>query len=260
MKTLSLLIPVYNEERRLDKTFNALKAGFDTNGLKFEKIIFVNDGSLDKTSEVITNNKKDLEKATNAVVELVAYKPNQGKGNAIRVGMQKSTSDYTLFFDADMATPLTEFSKFAPYIKAGADIIIGTRKNGQSTVQVHQPFIRENMGKVFTLLSKTMLNTWVTDFTCGFKVFSKEAKDQIFTRSLIKRWGYDSEILFLARKLGYQINEKAVLWYDDSDTKVDLKKAVVTSMMELIKIRYYDISGKYHLSRIPNFVRQFKFT
>lgn len=245
MKTLSFVIPVYNEEKRLEKTLQALGKGFDFNGINLKEIIFVNDGSTDKTVSMLKAECKKLEKATEARVNIISYQPNKGKGHAIRTGMLASTSDYTLFFDADMATPLSEFKKFIPFIKQGKPVIIGTRKNGESTVVKHQPFYRENMGKVFTLLANIILNTWVTDFTCGFKAFSYQAKEDIFQKSRVNGWGYDAEILFLAKKLGYEITEKAVVWSDDSRTRVNLIKDTVQSFKELIQIRLTNLSFSY---------------
>jgi dolichyl-phosphate beta-glucosyltransferase len=246
-KTISFIIPLYNEEKRLYKTINALKSAMIPVGLVLEDIIFVNDGSSDDTEFIIKKYKPEIENSTNAQVKLVFYDQNMGKGYAIKTGMRNSKSDYTLFFDADMATPLKELNKFMPYISRGDNVIVGTRKNGESTVLKHQPKYREMLGRVFTLLSQVILNTWVTDFTCGFKAFSREARADIFSRSQINRWGYDSEILFLARKLDYKITEKAVLWTDDENTKVKLFKAIFTSFSELVRIRFYEFTGQYNL-------------
>jgi len=142
-------------------------------------------------------------------------------------------------------------------MQRGEDVIIGTRKNGESTVVEHQPLYRELLGRCYTLLSQMILNTWATDFTCGFKAFSQNAKVEIFTRGQIDRWGYDSEILFLAKRLGYKINEKAVLWFDDSDTRVNLFKAVFTSLSELMRIRMYEFTGKYELSYAKRLATRF---
>lgn len=248
-KTITFVIPVYNEEKRIIKTVTALRNAVIPQYLNLEKIIFVNDGSTDATSKLLNKFSNQIAQDTNTPVQILSYKENKGKGYAIKIGMTYSNSDYTLFFDADMATPLSELEKFVPFMKEGKPVIVGTRKNGESTVVEHQPRLRELMGRAFTLLSQIMLNTWVTDFTCGFKAFSREAKDNIFGRSRINRWGYDSEILYLARRLGYNLTEKAVIWSDDKNTKVKLFRAVFTSLSELIRIRYYSISGAYLLSR-----------
>jgi len=256
-KTISFVIPVYNEEKRLIKTVAALRNAEIPQSLKLHKIIFVNDGSKDKTLSLLHKYSPDIASDTKAVVQLVTYDKNKGKGYAIKTGMKYSESDYTLFFDADMATPLRELEKFVPFMNEHRPVIIGTRKNGESTVVRHQPRHRELMGRAYTLLSQLILNTWVTDFTCGFKAFSKDAKADIFSRSRICRWGYDSEILFLARKLGYNMVEKSVVWSDDRNTKVKLSRAVFTSLLELIKIRWYAAIGRYDFGYAKKLVTRF---
>jgi dolichyl-phosphate beta-glucosyltransferase len=246
-KSISFLIPVYNEEKRLIKAVAAIKNVVIPAGLELEKIIFVNDGSQDETLRLLNKFGSEIEKYSGYKVEVISYDTNRGKGYAIRKGMEASHSDYTLFFDADMATPLSELEKFVPYIKNGENVIVGTRKNGESTVVKHQPKLREALGKVYTLLSQAILNTWVTDFTCGFKAFSRQAKNDIFSRCKIDRWGYDSEVLFLAKELGYKINEKAVLWSDDRNTRVKLSSAMLTSFIELLRIRFYNFTGQYSI-------------
>ena len=161
--TLDIIIPVYNESQRLKLTFQALNSFATPRGLKISKVIFVNDGSTDATLEVLESAKIKFPK------KIITYTHNQGKGSAIKLGFLNATADYALFMDADMSTPLTELSKLLPYIKEKIPVVIGTRKNGHSTVTVHQPWVREHLGKVFTFLSQLILNTWVTDFTCGFK-------------------------------------------------------------------------------------------
>jgi len=236
MKTISFVIPIYNEEQRLQKTFLALRKFRTPEGLKLQEVIFVDDGSIDNTKLKIQNAKLSLTKKLKAKIRIVSYAQNKGKGYAVKQGMLTASSDYTLFFDADMSTPLYELKKFMPYIKAGKDVIIGTRKNGESTVLVHQSKVRELLGRSFTLITKLALGLNVTDFTCGFKAFSKEAKNKIFKQSTINTWGYDAEILFLANKFGFPIQEKAVLWSNDKNTKVKLYKAIPQTFMELFLI------------------------
>jgi len=239
MKTLSFVIPIYNEEKRLSKTFLALKNFSAPKELSLKEIIFVNDGSTDKSEFIIKSEKSKIEQKLKATVKIVSYTQNKGKGYAVKQGMLVSNSDYTLFFDADMSTSLSEINKFLPFIKEGANVIIGTRKNGKSTVIVHQPKLRELLGRSFTLITKTALRLNVTDFTCGFKAFSKEAKNKIFKVSKINTWGYDAEILFLANKYKFAIQEKAVTWSNDKETKVKLYKAIPQTFMELFLIYWY---------------------
>lgn len=245
MKSLSFVIPVYNEEKRLKLTLDALKEATIPHGLKLKEVIFVDDGSKDKTAAKIKAAKAGLKKKLKAEITLLSYARNKGKGYAVRLGMLSTKTDYALFFDADMSTPLAELRKFATPMRLGVDVVIGTRKNGKSTVIVHQPLYRELLGKCFTLLSQIVLNTWVTDFTCGFKVFSKDAISQVFGHAHINRWGYDAEIVFLSRKLGYQIIQIPVVWSNDPRTKVKIYDAVTQTLQELYQIRANDFNGVY---------------
>jgi dolichyl-phosphate beta-glucosyltransferase len=248
MKTLTLVIPVYNEAQRLPKTFSTLNKWQVSAGLKLQQVIFVNDGSTDTSLKILKNTPLKFAK------KVISYPKNMGKGYAVKKGMLASKSDYTLTLDADMATTPSQIKRFLPFIKKNTDIIIGTRKNGHSTVTVHQPFIRENLGKIFTKLSQVILGVPVTDFTCGFKAFNQQAKNDIFKRSLINRWGYDAEILFLAHKLGYSIQEKSVPWADQKGTKVNLVKDSVNSLLELVTIRIFHLQNKYQInSTSPKF-------
>ncbi len=239
MKTISFVIPVYNEEKRIDKTFEALKRVRLPRGLKLSQIIFVDDGSTDRTFELIRTWIFNLPEVMSQKLSVISYKKNRGKGNAIKLGMLASNSDYTLFFDADMSTPLSELRKLSPFMAKGVSVIIGTRKNGHSTVTRHQPLYRELMGRVFTSLTQFVLQVDVTDFTCGFKAFSKNATRKIFTEARINGWGYDAEILFLALQNGFFVQEVAVTWANDERTKVDLKVAVLKTLFELAQVRWY---------------------
>lgn len=234
MKTLSFIIPVYNEENRIHKTFTALKQLRLNRDLRLVEIIFINDGSTDKTAQLIKNFAQSA--GLSVKITLLTYKINKGKGYALRQGMRQSTADYTLFFDADISTPLSELAKFKPYMDKNIHVIIGTRKNGRSTVTKHQPLVREMLGKIFTRITQLALATDNTDFTCGFKAFSKKAKHTVFSQSQINRWGYDAEILLLTKLNNFSQKEVAVSWADDSNTRVRLGSAVITTLIELTKL------------------------
>jgi dolichyl-phosphate beta-glucosyltransferase len=188
---------------------------------------------------------KQLPKALRLKVIVISYKNNRGKGYAIRQGMLASVADYTLFFDADMSTPLSEIKKFAPHMKQNIDIIIGTRKNGKSTVIKAQPLYRRMLGKTFTTLANFIMQTTVTDFTCGFKAFSKQAKDTIFPLTNIDRWTYDAEIIFIGQKYGFPTKEVAVAWSNDDRSKVRIIKDITTTLYELFIIRMHSLNGRY---------------
>lgn len=242
MKTIDFIIPVYNEQARLKLTFQALNSFIPPHGLTVNKVIFVNDGSSDATLKLVRRTPLQFRK------RIVTYSHNQGKGSAIKLGFLNATADYALFFDADMSTPLTELSKFMPFIRENIPVIIGTRKNGHSTVTIHQPLVREKLGKVFTFLSQLILNTWVTDFTCGFKAFSRPAYTTIAPLMTINRWGFDSEIIFLAKIYNFTIQEKALIWADNRNSRVNIFKDSYRSFMDLFQIRLNHLFGRYQLN------------
>lgn len=245
MITLSFVIPVFNEENRIKHALHELKQASFTRDFVLEKVIFVNDGSTDKTITLIRKQKIAIEKRLNAQVEIISYKKNRGKGYAVRQGMLASTADYTLFFDADMSTPLSEIKKFIPWMKKGINTIIGTRKNGKATVIKYQPLYRQLLGKGFTAITNIILQAKTTDYTCGFKAFSKQTKNHIFSIASINRWGYDAEIIFLSGKFGYIIQEVPILWSNNDESKVSILKDVVYSLYELLSIHVINVLRKY---------------
>lgn len=235
MNTLSIIIPVFNEEKRLYKTFKALLTLELPHGLKLEEVIFVNDGSRDTSLYLL----KRFRANSKLPVKILSYGPNKGKGYAVRIGMLASVSNYALLADADISTPFEEINKFMTHIQAGKEVIVGTRKNGHSTVIIHQPKFREVLGKLFTLLTKLFLGISVTDFTCGFKLFSAHSIEKIFPKTKIDRWGYDAEVLYLAIRQHCGVVECPVLWSDDKGTHVNLVRAVPETLWELCKIHYF---------------------
>lgn len=150
--------------------------------------------------------------------------------------MLSSKGDFALLCDADMSTPFSELKKMIPNMHEEYDIVIGTRKNGKSTVIIHQPKVRELLGKGFTYFTQMTLMLPVTDFTCGFKLFSRPTIDSIFGKTIVNRWGYDAEILFLAKNNGFPVIECPVLWSDDRGSHVNVFSAIPTTLLEIAKI------------------------
>lgn len=234
MLFLSVIIPVFNESKRLgnlDKVISYLGSKKD---LKSE-IIVVNDGSSDNTL-ILLKKFKDI--------KIISYPQNRGKGFAVKTGMLGASGDFRLFLDVDLSTPIEELEKVLPQIPK-FEVIIGSRKTDSAKVLIKQSILRENLGKGFTKLSQIILHVDASDFTCGFKCFSKEAADAIFNKVTIERWGFDSEILFLAKKHGYLIKEVPVSWANDRNTKVRFPQDIFNSFAELIKIRLNNLSGRY---------------
>ena len=140
---------------------------------------------------------------------------------------------------------MTELHKFQPHLEEKIDVVIGSRKTKGANVTKRQTALRQKLGEGFTILSNVMLGSGVSDFTCGFKAFRLDVAKKLFGNQKIDRWGYDSEIIFLARKYGFEIKEVPVTWENDERTKVNLFKDVYRSFADLVKIRYFDITGKY---------------
>lgn len=224
---LSLIIPVYNEEKRIHNLKSIIS--YVKKNKKISEIIIVNDGSTDKTNKLL----KDI--AGTHPITIISYKKNRGKGYAIKKGVLAAKGTHVVFIDIDLSTPL---STIGPLVKQipHFDIVIGTRKNKEAKLKQRQPLLRELMGKSFTFLSQTLLRVYVTDFTCGFKCFTKKAAVKIFSQQRIERWSFDAEALFLAKKLNFSIGELPVVWKNDPNTKVKFPQDILISIYELLII------------------------
>ncbi len=236
---LSLIIPAYNEEKIIADNLDLMTSFLRTKKYDWE-IIVVNDGSKDRTPKIVK-----VISAKNKKIKLVDLRVNQGKGAAIRAGIMVAKGEYVIFSDADLSVPISFIDPFLSALEKKGEVVIGSRRTANSNIIKHQNILRESMGKVFTMLSKITANTNITDFTCGFKGFTKEAAAKIFSRTTIDRWVYDTEILYLAQKLRYKIVEVPVDWVNRGDSRVKLMKVVIPSLIDLVRIKIYDFSGKY---------------
>lgn len=239
MKKLSFVIPLFNEAKRVGRGIEAIKKYMDRSPLPCETIL-VDDGSIDNTVALVNDQTRDDPRFT-----IISYPVNKGKGHAVKVGMLIADGDIRLFADIDMSVPIETADAFIAAMKDGHDIVIGTRKTSQSKVMVHQPKYREILGEIFRRTAQQVFAKGITDFTCGFKAFSAQATERIFTRSRINRWSFDAEILFLATRWGMDIFEIPVTWVDDPRTKVNLGTDAARSLLEMFAIRWYGLLGKY---------------
>ena len=228
---LSVVIPAYNEVKRLPQALAICNKW----QLRFPgwEVIFVNDGSTDETAKYLTGFK------------LVSYPVNRGKGFALKQGVTQASQPLVLICDIDFSAPLKELGLLYPFILSGADVAIGSRKVTGAKVLKHQSPIREWLGKQFTNLSKLWLGLSVSDVTCGFKLFKTPAAKKLFAAARISRWGYDAEILFLAKKFHFKIADVAVTWTNDERTKVNMARDVFNSLCDLFLIRWHDRLGRY---------------
>lgn len=237
---ISIIIPCYNEEKRLPDTIRQVLDFLTKNEFGSGEVILVNDGSSDKTLSLI---KSKAAKETG--IKYISYKKNRGKGYALKRGVLRALGKYILLMDADLSTPISQLNNFLPSIKKKYHIVIGTRKNPKSKLLKRQGFIREKLGKAYTVLANLLLSLNVSDVTCGFKIFQNRTAKQLFNKLTIDDWGFDAEILFLARKYKQNIKEIPVTWKNAPDTKVVLIKDMIKSFYDLLLVRFNDAKGIY---------------
>lgn len=236
-KDFTIIIPVYNEEKRIVKTLHSLLKFLKHHNLKLE-IIVVDDGSTDHTLFIL--------KQFIGLIKIVPIAPNRGKGFAIRAGMIAASRETILFMDADLATPLTEISKILRVIiNNDADLVIGSRNLEPHLVR-RTPF-RLLASSIFNFISHLLIPIRYKDTQCGFKVFKEKAAKEIFSRTQIDRWAFDLEVLYLADKLDLKVVECPVEWTDMAGSKVKLFKDAFLMIKDLFRIRFLDLTNSYNL-------------
>ena len=236
---LSVVVPMYNETRRMKHTLPVLAKYFRGQEYSVEFVV-VDDGSSDNTAEMareILGSGRD--------VNVIESRPNRGKGHALKVGMLAARGELVLFTDADLSTPPEESRKFWRWFDEGFDVVIGSRKMAGAVLEKHQPLWRESMGKVFTWLTNRIATKGISDITCGFKCFTNEAAQDLFSRSVIDDWSFDAEVLFIAQKHGLRIKEVPVHWHDERGTKVRVVRDAARALLGLVKIRLNDMRKQY---------------
>ncbi len=237
---LSVIIPAYNEERRLPKTLEEIDKYLSRQGYDYE-ILVVNDGSKDRTVEIAKNLAPKIKNLT-----VTGYEQNRGKGFAVRFGMLEAKGDYRLFTDADNSTSINQIEKMWPEFEKGFDIVIGSRDVKGAVLNPPQPWIRQIiLGEGFKLYRKIIIDLWgIEDTQCGFKCFKKSAAENIFPKCKIDRFAFDPEILIIGKSSGEKIKEIPVYWKNDLESKVKLK-SMFSMALDLLKIRWNLIIKKY---------------
>ncbi|MDP8255503.1 MAG: glycosyltransferase family 2 protein [Candidatus Alcyoniella australis] len=236
---LSVVIPAYNEARRLPDTLNQILNFLEGREDSWELVV-VDDGSSDDTRLVAA---KILEGRENARV--INNGRNLGKGYSVRHGMVQSNGALVLFTDADNSTPIQELDKLRSAIDQGNQLAIGSRALGQSSVQVHQPWYREMMGKVFNLIVRLLAVRGFRDTQCGFKLFTRRAVDLLVPRQTLGGFGFDVELIFIALRHGLRVAEVPVTWINSPQTTVHPIKAPIKMIGDLLNIRLNSLRGLY---------------
>lgn len=239
---LSVVVPAYEEEKRLPAAFDEMLPYLRTFPEPWELVI-VDDGSKDGTAALVEAWSRKEPR-----IRLVRLPRNQGKGAAVREGMLAAKGDWRLFRDADSSTAMSELEKFLP-LMVGADVVIASRRVAHSNIARHQAPLRELMGKGFTMICRLLLVWEIRDYTCGFKLFSARAAQEIFSRQRLERWAFDAEILYLAKRLGYKIVQQPVTWQDEEGSKVRLARDAVNSFFEILQVLLTAWTGGYDAPR-----------
>lgn len=234
---LSIVIPAYNEELRLPATLVRISEALEARGEPYEVLVVVN-GSTDRTADVVkTASERDVN------VRLIVT-PIAGKGRAVKIGISEARGDRIVFADADLSTPIEEVVGLADQLDDRYQVVIASRE-GAGARRVGEPYMRHLMGRVFNLLVQTLAVPGIQDTQCGFKAFTRGCAREVFRRQRIAGFGFDVEILYVARKLGYGIKEVPVTWAYAASSRVDPVRDTIRMFRDVLLVRLNDLRGRY---------------
>ena len=238
--SVSIVIPAYDESARVGLTLEKVLAYVAGRGWDAE-VIVVDDGSRDNTIQIVRSYAD-----RNPRLRLLENPGNRGKGYSVRNGMLHAHGDALLFSDADLSAPIEEAEKLFAALKDGADIAIGSRWLQSDLQTERQSLIRQLFGRVFNLLLRITLGLKFKDTQCGFKLFTRQAAKTIFPLQSIERWGFDPELLYLAKKFNFKVEEVPVAWAHSEGTRINPLRDGAKMFLEMLKIRWNALSGKYN--------------
>jgi len=237
--TYSIVVPAYNEGARIGVTLERILAHIQRQGWDAE-VLVVNDGSTDDTAQIVLGYA-----AHSSSLRLLENPGNRGKGYSVRKGVLHASGEAILFTDADLSSPIEEAEKLFAALTAGADVAMGSRWL-RAELQTHrQPLHRQLFGRIFNLALRVILGLRYRDTQCGFKAFTRRAAQSIFPLQHIERWGFDPEILYLARKFGHRVEEIPVQWAHREGTRINPLRDGIRMFFEMLRIRWYSITGRY---------------
>ncbi len=230
---LSVVIPVYNEERNIPETLRRIEAFLSLKGVSWE-VLVVSDGSVDKTGERI---EALLKTKPQFPLKFLRSDINQGKGYAARRGMLDARGRYVLLTDADLSAPVKEVDRLIEALEKGVDVAIGSRAIRTKDCDVRQSLGRHISGRVFNFFVQLLVLPGIHDSQCGFKCFTHEAAQKLFSAQKLDGFSFDVEVLYLARKFGYKIAEVPVMWSQGADSRVSLLRDSLRMLKDLFKIK-----------------------
>ncbi len=236
---LSIVIPAYNESLRIEGTLERVMGCVRRRGWDAE-VLVVDDGSSDETTDIVQRWMQSHPR-----LHLVKNEGNRGKGYSVRNGLLQAAGEIVMFTDADLSAPMEEAERLMEAIDAGADVAIGSRWLDKQRQTIHQPLYRRFFGRCFNWVTRRVMGLPYKDTQCGFKAFKREAAQVIFRLQTIERWGFDPEILFIARKLKYKIAEVPVTWGHDERSRMSYLKDGMKMLEEMAEIRGNSVRGRY---------------
>jgi glycosyltransferase involved in cell wall biosynthesis len=243
-RSISIVIPAYNESQRLEPTLRRV-LDFVSQQTWDAEVIVVDDGSEDQTADIVRNFAENNEGECEGVVRLVQNPGNRGKGYSVRNGVMNARGNIILFTDADLSSPIEEAPKLLEALEAGADVAIGSRWMRSELQTQRQSLARQALGRGFNLLLRIVLRLDFKDTQCGFKAFRRSAAEALFARQRIEGWGFDPELLFLAGRLGLEVAEVPILWSHDDRSRIHPLADGSRMALEMLRIRWYAVAGKY---------------
>ncbi len=233
---VSVIIPAYNEEKRIEKTVLAIDSFLTTMPESYE-ILVVDDGSSDQTKKVVKTMETDQ-------VKLLSYEINRGKGGAVKFGVNHAAGDFIVFTDADLPYPPEKIAESVDMLQKGAEVVLGKRVHVANGGRY--PWYRTLMSYVFGLWVRLILGTKERDTQCGFKAFRKQAAKDIFEKVTLSGWGFDVEVIYLAETMHYQIKRIPVeLFHEREDSKINVKQATMNMIREVLLVKKNKKSGIY---------------
>lgn len=235
---LSVVIPAYNEEHRLGTTLEAVDAYLKKQPFVYE-VLVVSDGSHDRTGEIVRERARTMKGLT-----LIDNKENHGKGYVVRQGMLAAQGKFRLFMDSDHSVSIEYIETFLPHFSQGYDVVIASIEVAGATIEEHAAWYRRALGHWAKLLIRLLAIWEIHDTQRGFKIFSAQAAKEVFPLQTLTRWGFDIEILVIAKKLGYRIKELPVVWTNSGESKVGIS-AYFTTLRDLFVVRKNMLFGKY---------------
>jgi glycosyltransferase involved in cell wall biosynthesis len=242
--TYSIVIPAYNEAARIGDALQSVMACVHERGWHAE-VVVVDDGSRDQTAEIVRTFAQSLSASDHPEVRLLQNPGNHGKGYSVRNGILHSFGEVVMFTDADLSSPIEEADGLFAAIAAGADIAIGSRWLESSRQTIRQPFYRQFFGRCFNGVTRAVMGLPYADTQCGFKAFTRAAAQTVFQLQTIDRWGFDPEILFIARKRGYRVEEVPVSWAHDKRTRISYLKDGTRMLQDIAIVRWNALLGRY---------------